>query len=173
MKSRRFVITASVVLLTIGAAVWWSSAQSTRTAGELNYSAAESSDRRPTTHLVTIGDQSYTAELAATAEEQALGLAKRDDIDENSGMLFPFIPAETVSFWMKDMRFNLDIVWIANGTVVGIEKNVPAPNSGTATQDLPTYQPPQPVDYVLELKAGQSQFFQVGEEVTITKIQST
>ncbi len=179
MKSRRFAITTAVVILAIGAVIWWNGNQSSEKSGSLNFSAAEPTESVDTTasgsitHLVTIGDQAYTVELASTVEEQALGLSNRDDLDENSGMLFPFTPAASVSFWMKDMRFAIDIVWIANGKIVGIEKNAPAPLTGTETQDLPTYRPPQPVDYVLELNAGRSQFFNIGDNVIITRIQST
>ena len=39
-------------------------------------------------------------------------------------MLFRFSQAEKYSFWMKDMRFPLDIIWIKNREVVHIEKNI-------------------------------------------------
>lgn len=122
------------------------------------------------TSLVIINSRQYNAEVASTVEEQSLGLSNRDSLPENSAMLFPFSPPQTVAFWMKDMRFALDIVWIANGKVVGIEKNTPPPSAQTAPHDLPNYRPPQPVDYVLELNAGQSQYFNVGDEVTITEL---
>lgn len=137
----------------------------------LEFSAAES-DEFKITHIVTVGDRTYSVEVAASTEEQAAGLSNRASMPETTGMLFPFWPAERVSFWMKDMRFALDLVWIANGRVIGVEKAVPAPTDGTPAQDLPTYSPPSPVDYVLELNAGQSQFFTIGDEVTITEIQS-
>jgi uncharacterized membrane protein (UPF0127 family) len=172
VKSKRFTIISVVLVLGAGAFIWWSTSQIGKDGGA-SFSAAEPVGSSPITQLVSIGDQAYTVEVASTVEEQALGLSNRDSLDDNSGMLFPFVPASTVSFWMKDMRFALDIIWIANGKVVGIEKNIPPPQGGTETQKLPTYQPPQPVDFVLELNAGQSQFFRIGDDVTITKIQST
>lgn len=179
MKSKRFTLAAIIAILAIGAVIWWSGNQTSRGNGSLSYDAAEPTESvdattvGPITHLVTVGDQAYTVEVASTAEQQALGLSNRDDIDENSGMLFPFTPAASVSFWMKDMRFALDIIWIANGKVIGIEKNAPSPLPGMETQELPIYRPAQPVDYVLELKAGRSQFFNIGDNVLVTKIQST
>jgi uncharacterized protein len=122
--------------------------------------------------MVTIGQASFTAEVAATQEEQSLGLAGRDSIPEGTGMLFPFSPRERVSFWMKDMRFALDIVWIAQGRVIGIAKDVPPPDPGTLDQDLPTYAPPSEVDHVLEIRAGESGSFAVGDEVTFTNLES-
>jgi uncharacterized membrane protein (UPF0127 family) len=74
---------------------------------------------------------------------------------------------------MKGMRFPLDIVWIAKDRVIGVAKNVPVPPNGQPSIDLPTYSPPSAVDYVLELNAGQSQFFDIGAEVTVTPIEST
>lgn len=171
--SKRFLILSATVVLTVGATIWWGADQTQDKEGGISFSAAESQNSRPITHLVTVGDQAYTVEIAATPEEQALGLSNRDDLDANSGMLFPFMPPHSASFWMKDMRFPIDIVWIAGGKVVGVEKNTPPPQPGAETRSLPTYESPQPVDYVLELKAGQSQFFKVGDDVTVTKIQST
>ncbi|QQG49624.1 MAG: DUF192 domain-containing protein [Candidatus Berkelbacteria bacterium] len=120
--------------------------------------------------LVTINNRNYNAEVAKTTEEQALGLSGRDSMPETDAMIFPFSPPQTVPFWMKDMRFALDIVWIANGKVIGVEKNAPPPKIGAQPQDLPNYRPPAPVDYVLELNAGQSQYFNVGDAVTILEL---
>lgn len=68
----------------------------------------------------------FDVELAATSIEQTRGLSNRTTLPENNGMLFVFPSEGVYRFWMKDMLFPLDIVWIAqNGTVVHIEKNAP------------------------------------------------
>ncbi len=89
-------------------------------------------------------------EIPQTSAARAKGLAGRENLAENKGMLFIFESAQFVSFWMKDMLIPLDFVWIREGEVVSVEKNI-------RPRD---YQPPQTltpaikVDKVLELKAG-------------------
>jgi len=137
------------------------------------FEVTATSEEITTTHLVKIGEHSYVVEVAATVEEQSQGLSNRETLPENAGMLFPFNPPRVVPFWMKDMRFPLDIIWIdEDNKIIGIEKNAPAPREGTETSDLPSYSPPGPIRYVLELNAGQSQHFKVGDSVTISEIQA-
>lgn len=103
---------------------------------------------------ITIGEKQLHVSLAATHEEKTHGLSGCASLPENSGMLFPYNPAEPVAFWMKDMLMPLDIVWIREGKVIGIEHNIPTPAPGTSIQDLPPYTSPGPIDAVLEIKSG-------------------
>lgn len=171
MISRKIVSATIVALLVVGVGLWFGGGGSQKNSAT-TFEAVED-DSLLKSRLVTIGSQTYVAEVAESAEEQAQGLSGRTNLSEAAGMLFPFSPPRTVSFWMKDMLFAIDIVWIAEGKVVGVVTNAPQPESGVAPQDLPTYEPPQPVDYVLELIAGQSQFFNVGDTVTISRLEST
>lgn len=70
---------------------------------------------------------------------------------QDQGMLFVFNAPDTVCFWMKDMRFSLDIIWLdAQKEVVHIEKNV-------SPETFPkTYCPDKPAQYVIELNAGEA-----------------
>jgi len=69
-------------------------------------------------------------------------------------MLFDLEKAGTTSFWMKGMRFALDMVWIdENRRIVGVTANVPAPR-GTPAEQLPLYPSPDTTRYVLEVNAG-------------------
>lgn len=96
-----------------------------------------------------IGNAKLEVEIADSPLEQVSGLSNRDNLPENRGMLFVFDKEDLYPFWMKDMRFAIDIIWIdGNGAVIGIEYNIePAtfPNS---------FMPPRPVKYVLEVNAG-------------------
>ena len=94
-------------------------------------------------------------ELVKSPESITQGLSGRKEIGSD-GMVFVFPQKETRFFWMKDMQFNLDLVWIADNEIVGVTKNVPAPNVGTALSDLPTYTSPAQVDMVLEVPAGEA-----------------
>jgi uncharacterized membrane protein (UPF0127 family) len=105
---------------------------------------------------VKIGNNVIEVEIAETASQQAKGLSFRDSLDKNKGMLFDFGKEATPGFWMMGMKFPIDIVWIKNGIIVGIEKNAPAPTPGTPSAALQVYNPPESVDRVLEINAGLS-----------------
>jgi len=121
---------------------------------------------------VTVGSNIYTVEVARSVEDQARGLSNRDSMPVNHGMLFPFPPSSQPNFWMKDMRFSLDIIWISNNKIVDISRHLPIPAPGTPPEKLPTYTPSQGIDNVLELNAGQADQFQVGQSVKISTSQS-
>jgi uncharacterized protein len=114
------------------------------------------------THQLKIGGQSLMVEIATSPSQMEQGLSGRASMADNQGMLFDFFAgggsasgggnAATPAFWMKDMKFNLDFIWIAGGKVVGITSDVNHPNS--LSDPLPTYSPPEPVNQVLEVSAG-------------------
>lgn len=97
-----------------------------------------------------INDTKIGAELAKTAEEITKGLSGRDFLSPQSGMLFYLGGRRIASFWMKDMRFPLDIIWINEGRIVYIVKNAPIPKTAT----IPTFTPDKPATHVLEVNAG-------------------
>ena len=92
--------------------------------------------------------------LADTPEERAAGLSGYPGLPDDAGMLFVFEEPTQPSFWMKGMRFSLDIIWINYVTVVQINAAVPPPGNGTPDDQLPRYRPNQPVTHVLEMTAG-------------------
>lgn len=118
---------------------------------------------------LAIGNKNLKVEIVSTPEKMALGLSGREKMADDEGMLFVFNSRVTPSFWMKDMKFNLDFLWISNGKIIGITKNVFAPLSPTLDKDLPVYTPPAPVDSVLEVNAGwaEKNRIAVGNEVKI------
>ena len=104
---------------------------------------------------VRAGGLAVHAELARTPQERVPGLGNRDSLAEDAGMLFVFPSAQQPSFWMKDMRFPLDFVWIsAEKRVVQVTENVLPPALGTSDSALPVYVPASSVQYVLEVNAG-------------------
>lgn len=89
------------------------------------------------------------AELATSSEQLEKGLSGRSSLALDAGMLFVFSEVATRGFWMRNMSFPIDIVWVdKNKNVIGITEDV----------DPDTYPniffPPSPVKYVLELNAG-------------------
>jgi uncharacterized membrane protein (UPF0127 family) len=98
------------------------------------------------THL-TIGDVPVNAEVVSTPEKLYLGLGHRKDLPEGKGMLFLMQTPALQTFCMRDMLFAIDIIWIANGRVAGIEPKLPPSLTGLVTS-------PVPVRVVLEVPGG-------------------
>ncbi len=98
---------------------------------------------------VTLNNHKFSVEYADSPAQQQKGLGGRDSLAKDQSMLFRFKTSGKECFWMKDMRFNLDIIWIGSDRrVVYIEPEV-------SPKTYPkTYCPPQPAQYVLEVNSG-------------------
>ena len=107
---------------------------------------------------VRVGSQTFTLEVASTVNERRQGLGGRAHLCDSCAMLFVFEATDTHAFWMKDMRFPLDIAWLSGDTVVWIERRI-QPHS------LATYRPETPSDRVLEFNAGAIDGVQRGDRV--------
>ena len=108
---------------------------------------------------IKIAGGNIKVELALTPEDQAQGLSNRSELLENEGILFVFEHPGKYPFWMKDMNFALDIIWLSDDLhVVYIKKNalpesyLPAGKAGPET-----FTPSQNAKYVLEVLAGFSE----------------
>jgi len=96
---------------------------------------------------LTIGDVPVTAEVVSTPQKLYLGLGKRQGLAEGRGMLFLMNASAPQTFCMRDMQFPIDIIWIANGKVAGIEPKLSPSFKGDVTS-------PVPVRLVLEVPGG-------------------
>lgn len=109
-------------------------------------------------HSLLVGNKKLFISIERTEKEMEQGLSGTQYMADNNGMLFDFGSGASVtpSFWMKDMDFDLDFIWIKNNTVIGITPNVPAPpeNLKSKIESLSLYPPPSPVDSALEVNAG-------------------
>jgi uncharacterized protein len=102
---------------------------------------------------ITINGEYLTVEVAATPAQQQRGMGFRDSF-YNDGMLFDMQRERVQSFWMKNTKISLDMVWITNkGNIIGFEENA-EPGYGIPDSDLKHYSSNEPVRYVLELPAG-------------------
>ncbi len=116
----------------------------------------ETQANTPKTARIKIKGKEIEAEIAKTEEERIRGLSNRNSIGNFQGMIFVFPQKDvTPTFWMKDMRFPIDIIWINDNKIVKIDENLDYPKEQT-NQSLSLYKPPSPVDYVLEVKANLS-----------------
>jgi len=114
-----------------------------------------------------INGHSFDIEMAITDSQKSKGLAKYEKIPESFGMLFLFGKADYYSFWMKNMKFPIDIIYINDNKIVDIFKNVPNPKSKSEVPK--TIKPSLPSDKVLEINAGLSDKynFKRGDSVRI------
>ena len=104
---------------------------------------------------VSVGNKLYKLEVAQTYQDLERGLAKFDDIKDNEGMLFIFEEPGRWTIWMKDMKFNIDIIFLnENKEVVTIYENVKFENHENVFA-YRKYQPEYDSKYVIELKEGQ------------------
>lgn len=93
-------------------------------------------------------------EVADTKDKRSKGLGGRESLASNSGMLFVFPQPNKYSFWMKGLKFPLDLIWIRNNQVVDIIKNAKQPDFNQKDETLPIYLPRESVDMVLEVNSG-------------------
>ena len=116
----------------------------------------------------TIDGHSFTLLQAKSENDKQIGLSGRTSIQEDQGMIFLFDKPEYYGFWMKNMKFPIDIIFLKDKKIVTIFTNVPNPKS--PTDQLPIYSPNQPADTVIELHAGTASKynFQTGDSVTIS-----
>jgi hypothetical protein len=98
---------------------------------------------------VKIGGVTLKIDLATTPEAQTQGLSGRKSLAEDAGMLFIFPESGKYFFWMKDMNFPIDMIWLgADQKIIYLKKNA-----------LPklfpeTYGPDIASKYVLEVSAN-------------------
>ena len=114
---------------------------------------------------VQVHGQTLKVEVERSDRAKAKGLGERSKLVDGRGMLFLFDSPSTYEFWMKDMRFAIDIVWIANGVIVDISRGVLPPGAGETPVSV---QPHVPVDTVLEVQSGAAANWELGDAVTIT-----
>ena len=118
---------------------------------------------------IEIANKKINIDLAQTPDERQMGLSFRADLKEDQGMLFVFENPSRYGFWMKDMNFPIDIIWIEGDTVVDITSNL-SPQQGIADKELISYYPKQNVDKVLEVQGGWSEKYglKIGDKVKIS-----
>lgn len=103
---------------------------------------------------IVVGETTVQVDLAITPEEQSLGLGYRNGLDDGTGMLFVGNASRTRTFWMKGMRFCLDIIWVEDGEIVSASENACPDPDGTPDADRAMFSSDVPVTHVLEMPAG-------------------
>jgi len=100
---------------------------------------------------VELKGERFTVEIADTREAQVLGLMFRESLEPDRGMLFIFPGEAPRSFWMRNTRIPLDILYFdADLRLVSVAANA----RPCKTAQCPSYPSEGPAQYVLELNAG-------------------
>ncbi len=159
-RSRRTRLGLALVILGAAVAAAGCSGATARDAATRTPSVSASQD--PTvvpiayraTDLMVGGARTMRVEIASTPEQSERGLGYRDTLDAGAGMIFDLHQIRVPVFWMRGMRFPLDLVWIDDAKrVTGVARDVP-PQPGVADRDLRRYSPAGPARYVLEVNGG-------------------
>ncbi len=109
----------------------------------------------------------FQLEIADTPAKQELGLSYRPSLPDDHAMIFVFPKAGAWPFWMKDMNFLIDMIWLDPTFKVVFSKKEALPDS------YPTlYSSPTPALYVLETNAGFMDEFKIatGTKLVVTGI---
>jgi len=108
----------------------------------------------PPEATITVSEEALRVQVVQEIPDVTLGLGYRNGLEPGTGMLFLFDQTSTQSFWMKGMRFCLDIVWITDNQILGAAEGACPDPPGTEDADRASYVSPGPVEYVLEVPAG-------------------
>jgi len=93
-----------------------------------------------------INGQELNLEIMREPQERSRGLSGKELLAENAGMLFIFEPSGAPGFWMKDMKFSIDIIWI------GSDKQILDITKSVAPETYPeVFKPKSQIQYVLEV----------------------
>lgn len=102
--------------------------------------------------VIKLGGETFTFEIADTRLKQIRGLTRRESIPQNYGMAYVLDAPSRYAYWMKDMLFATDVVWLdAFYRVIDLEKNI------TPDSYPKIFEPDQPALFVLELASGSAQ----------------
>ena len=121
-----------------------------------------------------IKDHTLNVEIADNIATRMKGLSGRDGLAENSGLYFSFPLRARHGFWMKDMKFGIDMIWVDGHTVRGVTENV-QPEPGKSMLQLTVYYPPSEINKVLEVPAGTAARLGItaGDQIKLSFPQST
>lgn len=111
--------------------------------------ASTSAQQGSTQRTIQLNGNAIRVSVASTPGEREQGLSGRTGLASDEGMLFVFQQDGDYAFWMKDMLFSIDMIWIdASGKIIYIAPSVSPETYPTA------FDPHMNALYVLELPAG-------------------
>jgi uncharacterized membrane protein (UPF0127 family) len=152
--NRSIIILSLIVVIPVAAAVFY------------QVSAGHEKHHPLSTTEVVINQKKFHAEVAKTQGDIEQGLSGRDSLPEGNGMLFVFDKPGYYPFWMREMKFPLDMIFLYQNKIVAVYPNVPPmkPN-----ENGPQYGGDTKIDRVLEINAGLAQkySFEKGDSIKV------
>lgn len=123
----------------------------------------------PKKSTLAINGHEFEIEIARTLDQKEKGLSNKPSLPQNKGMLFIFDKPDIYDFWMKEMKFPLDIIWISKNKIITIADNL-QPTMETDLNKIPRFKSVLPADMVLEVNAGtvKKYSFKLGDNVSIS-----
>ncbi|WP_100183256.1 DUF192 domain-containing protein [Candidatus Nitrosotenuis aquarius] len=154
MPNIKTIAIISVVMATAAAIIYIINNQAYETGLE-----PQSNKERYHQAKIDIDGFEILADVAYTDEQLEKGLSIKDNLNEDEGMLFIFQNEGQHNFWMNNMKFPIDILWLdAAGKVIHIESNL---QPCTSEFNCTVYEPQNNSLYVLETVAGFAEKHQV------------
>lgn len=140
--------------------------------GERNDTAQTAETSDATNAQASIKGNTYNLLVAKSDAERMQGLSGREKLDDDQGMLFIFEQKALYPFWMKNMNFPIDIIYIDNNRVVEIKENATPPAKGQHPSTT-MYNPKAQANYVLEVNSGEvkDKKIKVGDTVEFSNLQ--
>ncbi len=116
--------------------------------------------------IVIVGEKAFRAEVADTQMLMEKGLSGHAPLEDDQGMLFVFDTPGNYGFWMKDMLYPIDIIWVGEDYKISHIEKWLFPDTYPEI-----YYPNVDSKYVLEVSGGQVDLlkFKIGDAVRITK----
>lgn len=162
-SKRRFIIGAAIATLIIWVVMYfW-----------LSSNLTVGNDQQETVVFDTytqlqLPEQTVRLTVAQSPAQLERGLGDWERINENEGMLFELGKKEIPYFWMKNVEFPIDIIWVDGSTIIDISQGV-QPQPGVSDNELTLYMPSEPVDRVIEVTSGFASKYglSIGDELLI------
>lgn len=111
--------------------------------------------------FVEINDRTIIVEVADDHQERVQGLSDREGLEGGHGMLFVFDEEDYHGIWMKNMKFNIDVIWFdEKGNIVHIEEDL-------GPETFPTvFKPDHPALYILEISTDEIESYKLIQRVS-------
>lgn len=169
MRSFHHVLLIAFVILLILFGVYWYQHKNSISSYIQNTAAPLSQisliDQKKIT--LKMGSKDIVADVVSDEQARAKGLGGRPYLEDNTGMLFVFPVADYYTFWMKDMIFAIDIIWLNKDMrVVDIKERVEP-----STYPNQSFKPRQKASYVLEVSSGDvsAANLKIGDTIQVQK----
>ncbi len=102
-----------------------------------------------------VAGQIFQLEILSTEDQLRAGLGGRESLPQDTGVLFAFSQPQSLTFWMKDVLFPLDVLFFdADGVITDVHSMVPEPRISDAL--LSRYASSATVVYALEINGGRA-----------------